>query len=68
MLEHADVKKVNQDTSFAPEPYSVTENRCSIDDWKLDKSQTAHHDILDSFRLSLCNMNFQSAILDNSSF
>lgn len=26
-----------------------------IDDWKLDKYQTAHHDILDSFRLSLCN-------------
>ncbi|MFZ0556981.1 MAG: hypothetical protein WAM26_16995, partial [Nitrososphaeraceae archaeon] len=23
--------------------------------WKLDKYQTAHHDILDSFRLSLCN-------------
>ena len=26
-----------------------------IDDWKLDKQQTSHHDILDSFRLALCN-------------
>jgi hypothetical protein len=26
-----------------------------IDDWKLDKQQTSHDDILDSFRLSLCN-------------
>jgi hypothetical protein len=25
------------------------------DDWKLDKQQTSHHDILDSYRLSLCN-------------
>ncbi len=25
------------------------------DDWKLDKQQTSHHDILDSLRLSLCN-------------
>jgi hypothetical protein len=25
------------------------------DEWKLDKQQTSHHDILDSFRLSLCN-------------
>jgi hypothetical protein len=24
-------------------------------EWKLDKQQTSHHDILDSFRLSLCN-------------
>jgi hypothetical protein len=26
-----------------------------IDDWKLDKPQTSHDDILDSFRLALCN-------------
>jgi predicted component of viral defense system (DUF524 family) len=26
-----------------------------IDDWKLDKQQTSHNDILDSFRLALCN-------------
>ena len=26
-----------------------------IDDWKLDKQQKAHGDILDSFRLPLCN-------------
>jgi hypothetical protein len=26
-----------------------------IDDWKLDKQQTSHHDLLDSFRLALCN-------------
>jgi hypothetical protein len=26
-----------------------------IDEWKLDKQQTSHHDILDSFRLALCN-------------
>ena len=26
-----------------------------IDDWKLDKQQSSHHDTLDSFRLSLCN-------------
>jgi hypothetical protein len=26
-----------------------------IDDWKLDKQQTAHDDLLDSFRLALCN-------------
>ena len=26
-----------------------------IDDWKLDKQQTSHDDIHDSFRLSLCN-------------
>ena len=26
-----------------------------IDDWKLDKQQTSHHDTLDSFRLALCN-------------
>ena len=26
-----------------------------IDDWKLDKQQTSHHDVLDSFRLSICN-------------
>jgi hypothetical protein len=26
-----------------------------IDDWKLDKQQTSHDDMLDSFRLSLCN-------------
>jgi hypothetical protein len=25
------------------------------DEWKLDKQQTSHNDILDSFRLSLCN-------------
>ena len=25
------------------------------DEWKLDKQQTSHHDILDSFRLALCN-------------
>ena len=25
------------------------------DEWKLDKQQTLHHDILDSLRLSLCN-------------
>ena len=24
-------------------------------EWKLDKQQTSHHDILDSFRLALCN-------------
>jgi hypothetical protein len=23
--------------------------------WKLDKQQTSHNDILDSFRLSMCN-------------
>ena len=26
-----------------------------IDDWKLGKQQTSHDDILDSFRLALCN-------------
>ena len=26
-----------------------------IDDWKLDKQQTSHDDVLDSFRLALCN-------------
>ena len=26
-----------------------------IDDWKLDKQQTSHDDILDAFRLALCN-------------
>jgi hypothetical protein len=26
-----------------------------IDDWKLDKQQTSHDDVLDSLRLSLCN-------------
>jgi hypothetical protein len=26
-----------------------------IDDWKLDKSQTSHHDILDAFRLACLN-------------
>ena len=26
-----------------------------IDEWKLDKQQTSCHDILDSFRLALCN-------------
>ena len=26
-----------------------------IDDWKLDKQQTSHHDVIDSLRLSLCN-------------
>ena len=25
------------------------------DEWKLDKQQTSHHDVLDSLRLSLCN-------------
>ena len=25
------------------------------DEWKLDKQQTSHYDILDSFRLALCN-------------
>jgi hypothetical protein len=25
------------------------------DEWKLDKQQTSHDDILDSFRLALCN-------------
>ena len=25
------------------------------DEWKLDKQQTSHHDILDSFRLACCN-------------
>ena len=25
------------------------------DEWKLDKQQTSHHDLLDSFRLALCN-------------
>jgi hypothetical protein len=25
------------------------------DEWKLDKQETSHHDILDSFRLALCN-------------
>ena len=25
------------------------------DEWKLGKQQTSHHDILDSFRLALCN-------------
>ena len=25
------------------------------DDWRLDKQQTSHHDILDSYRLALCN-------------
>jgi hypothetical protein len=25
------------------------------EEWKLDKQQTSHHDILDSFRLALCN-------------
>jgi hypothetical protein len=25
------------------------------EEWKLDKQQTSHNDILDSFRLSLCN-------------
>lgn len=25
------------------------------EEWKLDKQQTSHHDILDSFRVSLCN-------------
>ncbi len=26
-----------------------------IDDWRLDKQQTSHDDLLDSFRLALCN-------------
>ena len=26
-----------------------------VDEWKLDKQQTSNHDILDSFRLALCN-------------
>lgn len=26
-----------------------------LDEWKLDKQQTSHHDIMDSFRLALCN-------------
>ena len=25
------------------------------DEWKLDKQQTSHHNLLDSFRLALCN-------------
>jgi hypothetical protein len=29
-----------------------------LDDWKLDKQQTSHHDTLDSLRLSLCNYEF----------
>ena len=28
------------------------------DEWKLDKQQTSHHDVLDSFRLALCNYEF----------
>jgi hypothetical protein len=28
------------------------------DDWKLDKQQTSHQDLLDSLRLSLCNYEF----------
>jgi hypothetical protein len=26
-----------------------------LDDWKLDKYQTSHDDILDAFRLACCN-------------
>ena len=26
-----------------------------IDDWKLDKQQTSQHDVLDAFRMALCN-------------
>ena len=28
------------------------------DEWELDKQQTSHHDILDAFRLALCNYEF----------
>ena len=28
-------------------------------EWKLDKQQTSHHDLLDSFRPSLCNYELQ---------
>ena len=28
------------------------------DEWKLNKQQTSHHDLLDSFRMALCNYEF----------
>jgi hypothetical protein len=31
------------------------------DEWKLDKQQTSHNDILDSFRLALCNYELPSS-------
>ena len=37
------------------------------DEWKLDKQQTSHHDILDSFRLAYATMNCQRTILDLNS-
>ena len=33
------------------------------DEWKLDKQQTSHHDILDSFRLALCNYETSDRIM-----
>ena len=33
-----------------------------IDDWKLDKQQTSHHDTLDSLRLALCNYEFPKSL------
>ena len=37
------------------------------DEWTLDKQQTSHHDILDSFRLALCNYELPKYILDYGS-
>jgi hypothetical protein len=30
-------------------------NATVLEEWKLDKQNTSHNDILDSFRLALCN-------------
>ena len=60
MDTYADVKEIHPSEGRAIHP-SMQELIVSLrtatvsDEWKLDKQQTSHHDILDSFRLALCN-------------
>jgi len=46
------VNEIHQNKSFAAATDYALRIAVVVDDWKLDRRQTSHHDILDSFRLS----------------
>ena len=51
MDSYVNVREFDQDPSITSEAIVSLRTAVFIDGWKLDKQQTSHDDILDSFRL-----------------
>ena len=55
---HGREKKIHQDTPITSKLIVSLRTAIVSDEWKLNKQQTSHHDLLDSFRMALCNYEF----------